>query len=190
MIINPGTLCLWNVELRKEAGKFPHPNPNIANGKKNEPAIFESIPQFKSDCLSFIYDNFDNFVVDMLRDNVIDVLIPKHIDRIKVELSQYGLDEADSPELIILRKYISKPPSYGVVLSWLHSMDFKRDTAKKCFYVDGHENPEQKEHRSYFTKHYLTELEPRCFRWISVSVDELATLNERLGEGKEILPKP
>eukprot|EP00956_Cyclotella_meneghiniana_P043388 scaffold267828_cov106-Cyclotella_meneghiniana.AAC.1 len=125
VIINPETLRLWNVELRKGAGKFPHPNPNIANGKKNEPAIFESIPQFKSDCLSFIYDNFDNFVVDMLRDNVIDVLIPKHIDRIKVELSQYGLDEADSPELIILRKYISKPPSYGVVLSWLHSMDFK-----------------------------------------------------------------
>eukprot|EP00956_Cyclotella_meneghiniana_P032033 scaffold86144_cov36-Cyclotella_meneghiniana.AAC.1 len=31
VIINPETLRLWNVELRKGAGKFPHPNPNIAN---------------------------------------------------------------------------------------------------------------------------------------------------------------
>ena len=41
----------------------------------------------------------------MFRDQVIDVLISKHIDRIKVELSQYGLDEADSPKLIILYYY-------------------------------------------------------------------------------------
>ena len=76
-----------------------------ANKKKKEPAIFESIPQFKSDCLAFITTNFDNFVVHMFRDQVIDVLISKHIDRIKVELSQYGLDEADSPKLIILYYY-------------------------------------------------------------------------------------
>jgi hypothetical protein len=51
----------------------------------------------------------------------------------------------------------------------MHAMGFKQDMAKKCYYVEGHEKPEQQKHRSKFLDEYLTRIEPRCHRGVSVN---------------------
>ena len=38
--INAQTLARWNVDFRKH-GNFAHPNPNVANGLKPTPYLFE-----------------------------------------------------------------------------------------------------------------------------------------------------
>ena len=74
--------------------------------------------------------------------------------------------------------------SYSTALKWMHAMGFKRDTAKKCYYVDGHEKPEQQKHRSKFLDEYLTRIEPRCHRWGQISNVELNDLKEKMKENK------
>ena len=39
--------------------------------------------------------------------------------------------------------------------------------------MDGHERPAQRFARKQFSKRYLTEIEPRCYRWIQISDDDL-----------------
>ena len=87
----------------------------------------------------------------------------------------------DCDEEILIHPYIIEPPSYKVVLSWVKSMCFFCDTVQKSYYSDGHEKTEQKKHRSHqHTNLYLTELEPRCRRWISILPSELAMMNAKL----------
>jgi hypothetical protein len=56
---------------------------------------------------------------------------------------------------------------------WMHAMGFTRDLSRKTYYVDGHEKPEQQEHRAKFITTYMTEIEPRCHRWVQLSMKEL-----------------
>ena len=173
------TVSNWNIMFRTQRGKFPHPNPNIANGKKIVPPIFELVPKFKADCLEFIYQNFDNFVVDMLRDEIVVNLLPKHVAGVEDEIAK-GLLLQGCEEQTLLQRYTNDPPSYRVVLSWVKSIGFYRDSVKKSYYSDGHEKPEQKKHRSYHTSLYLSEIEPLCQRWVSVSPNELSQMNAKL----------
>jgi hypothetical protein len=53
---------------------------------------------------------------------------------------------------------------------------FQYDTRKKSFYVDGHERDDVVASRSTFCKRYLTEYEPRCNRWIQLSLREAKTI--------------
>ena len=74
----PRTISNWNIVFR-ERNKFPHPNPHIANGIRQKPTIFELLPALEVDCKEFIFKNFDNFGVEMLRDKLVLSLFPKHI---------------------------------------------------------------------------------------------------------------
>ena len=44
--------------------------------------------------------------------------------------------------------------------------------------VDGHEHPAQREHQQKCTPEYLTELEPRCQRWVQMQKSEFDQLPE------------
>ena len=59
-------------------------------------------------------------------------------------------------------------------------MGFEQDSTKKSYYVDGHEKPEQVLHRAQFNKTYLTEIEPRCHRWISIEKEEFKVLQQSI----------
>ncbi len=63
-------------------------------------------------------------------------------------------------------------------------MGFKQDRSKKLYYVDGHEKPEQVQHRSQFITTFLTEIEPHSHRWVSLGLDEYKSLQLSLGEDK------
>jgi hypothetical protein len=49
-------------------------------------------------------------------------------------------------------------------------LGFLNDTRKKSFYVDRNERDDVVANRKEFCKRYLTEYEPRCKRWVQLSV--------------------
>jgi hypothetical protein len=61
---------------------------------------------------------------------------------------------------------------------WLHNLGFTYDTQRKGYYVDGHERPDVIADRKKFCEVYLTELEPRCLRWVQFSEKELGAYDK------------
>ncbi len=181
----PRTIASWNVMFRHNE-KFPHPNSSIANGIKPKAPIFEYFPKFEADCKEFIFNNFDNFGVEMLRDEMVNNLLLKHVDEFKKDV-EAGIRTEHSDKYKLLERYLSQPPAYSTVVKWVHSLGFKRDSAKKSYYVDGHEKPEQQEHRAQFINQYLTKIEPHCHRWVQLTVDELQQIKSTLESGCCIL---
>ena len=165
---------------------FPHTNPNIANGVKQKPDIFEYFPNMEADCKEFIYNNFDSFSVEMLWEELICHLISKHMNALKQSIDA-GIARADCDQYKLLDRYLSNPSSYSTVLNWMHAMGFKRDSAKKSYYVYGQEKPEQQKHRAQFIKQYLTKIEPRCHRWVQLTLAELQSIKSTLDSHHSIL---
>ncbi len=77
--MRPRTIANWNISFRKN-GKFPHPNPNVANGVTKKPRIFEYFPLIEIECKEFAYANFDNFSVEMLKVELPCNIIPEHLN--------------------------------------------------------------------------------------------------------------
>ncbi len=121
----PRTISNWNIVFQ-ERNKFLHPNPHIANGIRQKPIILQ--PALEVDCKEFIFKNFDNFGVEMLRDELVLSLFPKHISIVMSDTTFTALQESD--EYKLLNQYLNSPPSYSTVLRWVHGMGFKRDIAK------------------------------------------------------------
>jgi hypothetical protein len=79
----------------REKHKFPHPNPHIANGIRQKQTIFELSPALEVDCKELIFKNFDNFGVEMLRDELVLCLFPKHIAILMIDTTLVVLQESD-----------------------------------------------------------------------------------------------
>mmetsp|Transcript_27620 Transcript_27620/g.59008 ORF Transcript_27620/g.59008 Transcript_27620/m.59008 type:complete len:743 (+) Transcript_27620:485-2713(+) len=166
----------WHRHFRKN-DKFPHPNPHVRMGKKPTPALFELFPQLEARVREFIMKHLDCFAVEMLRGELITVMIPKLME----EMNADGDSESLGYKLLV--NYTDKPPSYSSVLRWVHIMGFTHSTKRKSYMVDGHEHKAQRLHRDQLTANYLTVLEPRCHRWVQMPV----SLFEDLPERSEIL---
>jgi hypothetical protein len=135
---------------------LPHPNLYVANGIDPKPRIFEVFPEAEAMISDVVFSHLDHFAVDMLRNELITIIIPG--------LKRKADDETvpvDSEEYLLLSHLSTQPPSYSTVLGWLHYLGYMHDKLKKSYYVDGHENQEQKLHRSKFINKYLLELETR-----------------------------
>ena len=91
----------------------------------------------------------------MLRDQLFSGLFSKHIAILTRETTLCVILRK-SDEYNLLNQYLNSP------LRWVHQMGFKRDVAKKSYYADGHERPDQQHYRSQVIKDYLTRIEPRC----------------------------
>ena len=74
----------WHRHFRKN-DKFPHPNPHVRMGKKPIPALFELFPQLEARVREFIMKHLDCFAVEMLRGELINVMIPKLMEEINVD---------------------------------------------------------------------------------------------------------
>jgi len=179
--INALTLSRWNTQFRV-LGKFPHPNPYVANGLERKPAIFDVFPQAAADVSLFIANNLSNFNVKMVRIELIANILPK----LKEEVDKDKMNENCIQDKLITQ-YISKPPSYITVLRWVKYLGFTRSTQQKSYYVDGHEHEAQKKHRSKFTSEYLTKLEPRSHRWVQMTVEQYSSLQASLDKEEKIL---
>mmetsp|Transcript_383 Transcript_383/g.861 ORF Transcript_383/g.861 Transcript_383/m.861 type:complete len:956 (-) Transcript_383:398-3265(-) len=177
---NGRTIMKWN-RIFRQMHQFPNPDPYVANGLKRKPPIFEIFPSAAVDMSNFILDKLDHFHVEMLRDYVKTTLL----EQLNEEVTNNENFTEDSDEYKLVAKYVDTPPSYSTVLRWVGYLGFKRELAKKCYYVDGHEYPEQLRHRAWFTTEYLSKLEVRSHRWVHLTQTEFSALKDSLDEEKE-----
>ncbi len=70
----------------------------------------------------------------------------------------------ESDKFKLIEHMTSSPPTYSTVLKWMNKMGIKQEMAKKCYYVDGNEKPEQQIHSTKFVSEYLTKIEPTFYR--------------------------
>ena len=162
----------WNRHFRVN-DKFPHPDPNVRMGKKHKPILFEIFPNLEARVHEFVMSRLDCLCVEMVREVVIKDMIPDLMKELEAD------NETGTVAYDLLTEYVTHPPTYNMVLRWMHAMGFTYSMKAKSYMVDGHEHPEQKAHRTKFTTEYLTTLEIRCFRWIQMSVTEFDNLPER-----------
>ena len=72
---NARVLSNRNKEFRKHA-LFQHPNPHVRNGKPPKPPLFELFPSLEVETKGYIISHFDFFTVEMLRNELVTVMIP------------------------------------------------------------------------------------------------------------------
>ena len=114
-------------------------------GEKLKPVLFEIFPNLEARVQEFVMTHLDCFCVEMLREDLIKNTIPDLIKELEVD------HETDTVAYELLNDYVIRPATYNSVLRWLHTMGFTYSTKQKLYMVDGHEHPEQQEHRTKFT---------------------------------------
>jgi hypothetical protein len=75
-----------------------------------------------------------------------------------------------------LKAHRLKSMSFSTAWRWMRLLDFKYDTRRKSFYVDGHEREDVVANRQTFCETYLTKLEPCCKRWIQCPISKATTI--------------
>mmetsp|Transcript_34281 Transcript_34281/g.58189 ORF Transcript_34281/g.58189 Transcript_34281/m.58189 type:complete len:94 (-) Transcript_34281:380-661(-) len=58
-------------------------------------------------------------------------------------------------------------------------MNFNYSTRSKSYMVDGHEHEEQRKNRKKLTTEYTAVIEPRCHRWVQMSLEEFDSLPKK-----------
>ena len=139
---NKQVLGRWNAIFSK-LGKFPHPNPNIANGKKKIPKLFEYFPKSVDLIKRFISNKLATFNVTLLEKELPKTILPTLMKDLQKDIN---LDE-DTLESRLLQMYMDKPPSFSTVYQWVKYLGYKMGNQTKLYYVDGHEHPDQRKHR-------------------------------------------
>ena len=70
--------------------------------------IYEYFPKIKADCKEFIFSNFNNVGVKILRDVIVTNFLSKHMDAFKQDILA-GITTEQSV----------KPPAYSTVVKWV-----------------------------------------------------------------------
>lgn len=110
-----------------------------------------------------------------LNDTILPDLVKKHLN------AQTRNRPATALESLIIQCYNYQNNGPGRKVSestagrWMKRLGFRYQSHQKSFYVDGHERLDVVLHRKAFTEEYLTELEPRCYRWLQVKKSEVET---------------
>ena len=192
---------------------FPHPNLYVQCGKRPLPRLLEIYPDAKDQIISFGVKNLATLTIEGIHDFIVSIVIPRlasvwqedqkaatisanhtsgrpatstsvdgyietPVDSIRQEEGNQELTSA------FLKAHGLESMSFTTAWRWMRLLNFKYDTRKKSFYVDGHEREDVVENRKEFCKRYLTELEPYCTRWIQVSKEDASMINDldlRLG---------
>ena len=168
----------WNILLRANRENFPYPNPRIHRDKKPLPELLEYFQEeIKLPWQQYCIENLADLTVDMAREQLINKTIPSVVEAMKKEeiMTSSDNDRNDDDKKdkrlkqdLLLRRYLQSPISSSTIWRWLHALGFSYSARKKTFFVDGHERQDVVVRRNEFCKEYLTNIEPRCHRWIQV----------------------
>jgi len=114
-----------------------------------------------------------------------DKLIPKLFEQWKLDIERSsGSGNTDQNRLLTKEMFLHEHRitslSIPTCWRWLHRLGFTYNTQRKGYYVDGHERSDVVASRKAFCEVYLTDIEPRCLRWIQVSQIELETTHSIL----------
>jgi hypothetical protein len=179
----------WNGIFRQHES-FPHPNYAVRCGKQPLPLLFEKYPKAMDAIMQFGVKNLTTLSVESTQAFCHDTLIPQLLEQWRSDTAQSRTDliERDNPLLtkeMFMNEHHLTTLSIPTCWRWLHRLGFTHNTQRKGYYVDGHERSDVVDSRNIFCEIYLTDVEPRCLRWIVVSQRELETthaiLNRELG---------
>lgn len=88
----------------------------------------------------------------MLQEELICPLISKQMNAMKQDIAA-GIASEDMDQYKLLNQYLSNPSSYSTIL-------IKRDSAKKCYYIDDYKNLLQHYHQAHLSYNTLPRLSP------------------------------
>jgi hypothetical protein len=177
----------WNSTFRHH-GTFPHPNHAVRCGKQPLPLLFQKYPNAMDEIIQFGVKNLTTLTVELVHGCCHDVLIPKLFKQWQSDIVHSNSDNRDNTlrtKEAFLSEHRISTLSIPTCWRWLHRLGFTYNTQRKGYYVDGHERNDVVASRKAFCETFLSDIEPRCLRWIQVSQSELETthnvLNPELG---------
>ena len=176
------TVCDWNNIFRRH-GTFQHPNHSVRCGKRPLPLLLEKYPVAMDEIIQFGVKNLTMLTVESVRGFCHDVLIPKLFKQWKSDIEHSNRQNRDqdplTKEMFLVEHKISML-SIPTCWQWMHRLGFTYNTQRKGYCVDGHERSDVVASRKVFCETYLTDIEPRCLRWIKVLQRELDTTHNVL----------
>jgi hypothetical protein len=182
------TLERWNREFRTY-GKFFNPNIDTRAGRSPLPPLLRDHPKAKGMIEQFTDVNLMGLTVNAVHDYIDRVVIPKVYEDWKKDkaarIAQARVAEEEEEDLGLLKKETFLK-SYGItnfsettVHNWMRRLGMKYDAVKKNFYVDGHEREDVQKYRKEFCCRYLNVYEPRCLRWLQLTMDQLKKITSK-----------
>ena len=69
------TVMRWNRQFC-DTEKFPHPNPNISNGKPMESLLFELYPEVKNGMMEYCNTNLADLTAERVHSKMVDEILP------------------------------------------------------------------------------------------------------------------
>ena len=175
----------WNGIFR-QSGSFPHPNYAVRCGKKPLPPLFEKYPIAMDDIIQFGVKNLTTLTLESFHGFCHDTLIPKLFEQWRSDVVNSSVSSNMDQDNLLLTKerfmheHKISTLSIPTCWRWLYRLGFTINTQRKGYYVDGHELSDVVASRKAFCETYLTDVEPRCLRWIQVSQRELETTHAAL----------
>ena len=169
----------WNGIFRHH-GRFPHPNHAVRCGKQPLPLLFEKYPVAMNEIIQFGVNSLTTLTVESVHGFCHDTLIPKLFEqwRSDIEHGRGSRNRDQDPVLtkeMFMNEHKISTLSIPTCWRWMHRLGFTYNTQRKGYYVDGHQRSDVVASRRAFCETYLTDVEPRCVRWIHVSQHELTT---------------
>lgn len=164
---NPKTIESWNRSFRVEEG-FPNPR---QNRKGVLPPLLRKNPDAVEWLEKFCAGNLHSLTVHSVREYLLSHVIPPLYESWKAES---GNENKTDKEFLQAHQLTKLAPQ--TVYNWMRILGMTYDPVRKTFYVDGHERDDVKKDRSRFTRTYLLVYEPRCRRWIQVTVQQAKEL--------------
>ena len=139
--------------------KFPNP----CKGKTSLPPFLQCNPEISGRIMSFAKEHLKDLDVRMVRDFIVDKLVPKMAKEEKITEEEY------------LKRHRLTKLCNRTVLNWLHALGFSYEVRRKSYYVDGHEKPGTIRYRWKFIARYFAH-ERRMHRWYQITEDRAMEL--------------
>ena len=146
----------------RELRKFPNP----CKGKTSLPPFLQCNPEMAGRIQSFAKEHLKDLDVRMVREFIIDKLIPKMAKEENISDAEY------------LKRYHLTKLCDRTVLNWLHALGFSYEVRRKTYYVDGHEKPGTIRYRWKFVARYFSH-ERRMHRWYQITKDRAKELAKK-----------
>ncbi|KAI2502439.1 hypothetical protein MHU86_12015 [Fragilaria crotonensis] len=186
----PRSVQDWNVEFRK-CKAFLHPDHIVRCGRRPIPLLFLKYPEAKDQMTAFGLGNLSILTVELVQVFCIEELFPKLFKQwcndIEESNSSINSNDHHNPASLTQERFLKEHGisnfSIPTCWRWLHQLGFTYNIQRKGYYVDGHERDDVIASRRQFCHKYLTELEPKCCRWVQYALSELeaSRLNPEFG---------
>jgi hypothetical protein len=170
----------WNVDFRKHR-IFLHPNMMVRCGQRPLPLMLVKYPSAKDQMAAYGLSNLSSLTVESMQLYCIDELFPKLYKQWRAENDDAYGEENFTASVPTMANFLKGHgiTTFGITtcLRWMKLIGFTYSHQRKSYYVDGHERDDVVASRALFCRKYLTEIEPRCLRWVQYGAEELLAAN-------------